>query len=93
MTCQTLSNPATFEDDDDFIMIEKLEEGRFLEDISANVDTLHRELREVSLEIHDHPELQYKEFHAHEVLTAYLEAKPGWTVTRSAYGIETAFVS
>ncbi|KAK1086890.1 hypothetical protein LTR48_003106 [Friedmanniomyces endolithicus] len=61
--------------------------------ICAEVDNLSADLRTISLEIHDIPELQYKEFHAHKVLTEYLARKLGWTVTPSAYGIATAFVA
>ncbi|TKA30536.1 hypothetical protein B0A54_15830 [Friedmanniomyces endolithicus] len=61
--------------------------------ICAEVDNLSADLRTISLEIHDNPELQYKEFHAHKVLTEYLARKLGWTVTPSAYGIATAFVA
>ncbi|KAF2172009.1 hypothetical protein M409DRAFT_18240 [Zasmidium cellare ATCC 36951] len=80
--------------DDDFIMVSHAEtQNPYLSSISSHIDGLHDELRRVSLEIHDHPELQYKEFHAHEVLTKYLSGKAGWKVTPSAYGIETAFVA
>lgn len=56
-------------EDDDFVMVQKIEKGQFLDEIAKNIDAFSAELREVSLEIHDHPELQYKEFHAHKVLT------------------------
>lgn len=61
--------------------------------LSATIESLSPDLRHISLSIHDHPELQFKEFHAHEVLTSYLSEQAGWTVTPSAYGIETAFVA
>ncbi|KXT01538.1 hypothetical protein AC578_4549 [Pseudocercospora eumusae] len=79
---------------DDFIMIEHKEvDAPYLNSISASVDALSGDLRKVSLEVHDHPELGYKEFHAHEVLTKYMSQQKGWKVTPSAYGIETAFVA
>jgi metal-dependent amidase/aminoacylase/carboxypeptidase family protein len=65
----------------------------YLPDISHHVDRLSDDLRKVSLEIHDDPELQFKEFHAHEVLTKYLKQQKGWEVTPSAYDIKTAFVA
>ena len=65
----------------------------FFAAICAEVDNLSADLRTISLEIHDNPELQYKEFHAHKVVTEYLARQPGWTVTPSAYGIATAFVA
>lgn len=65
----------------------------YLDDVSSHIESLSEELRQISLSIHDHPELQYKEFHAHRVLTEYLSTQAGWEVTPSAYNIETAFVA
>lgn len=69
----------------------------FTETISSFVDALSPQLRRISLEIHDHPELRYKEVHAHEVLTGFIEQQSqrgkSWSVTPSAYGIGTAFVA
>lgn len=65
----------------------------YLSEISDIVDDLSSGLRKLSLDVHDHPELQYKEYHAHKVITKYLKDQSGWTVTPSAYGIETAFVA
>jgi amidohydrolase len=48
------------------------------------------EMRELSMFIHDHPELNFREYEAHKRLTGYLEDK-GFAVTRSAYGMDTAF--
>lgn len=42
------------------------------------------------MQIWSNPELAYQEHHAHEVLTDYLESQ-GFTVTRGAYNISTAF--
>ncbi|EME48515.1 hypothetical protein DOTSEDRAFT_67527 [Dothistroma septosporum NZE10] len=79
---------------EDFVMVETLDNyDPYLKTISKHVDALGDDLRKVSLEIHDHPELQYKEFHAHDILTKYLATQPGWEVTSSAYEIETAFVA
>lgn len=79
---------------DDFVMVEHEDAScQYLSSISRYVDDLKDGLREVSLEIHDNPELQYKEFHAHDVLTKYLAKQEGWKVTPSAYGIATAFVA
>lgn len=64
-----------------------------LDEIFQYVESLSRDLRDVSLSIHDNPELQYKEFHAHKVLTDFLGTRTGWQVTPSAYGIKTAFVA
>lgn len=80
--------------EEDFVMIERQSPGSpYLHFISGYVGDIKPDLRRVSIEIHDNPELQYKEFHAHEVLTKYLEMQKGWKVTPSAYEIETAFVA
>lgn len=67
----------------------------YLSLISAHISSLTPQLRNLSLSIHSNPELRYKEFHAHEVLTSFLEKQRSqeWRVTRSAYGIATAFVA
>ena len=78
----------------DFVMVERQSPGsRYLQSISGYVEDITSDLRRVSTEIHDNPELQYKEFQAHEVLTKYLETQKGWKVKPSAYDIETAFVA
>jgi amidohydrolase len=58
----------------------------------AEVDRLADVLLEASHSIHEHPELGFKEHHAHEVLTAILEGE-GLAVERGAYGLETAFAA
>ncbi len=65
----------------------------YLDAISKHIEHLSDDLRTISLGIHDNPELQYKEFHAHHVLTEYLGKQDGCEVTQSAYGIQTAFVA
>jgi amidohydrolase len=50
------------------------------------------ELIEASHRIHEHPETNYEEHYAHQVLTDLLEAK-GLSVQRGAYGLDTAFVA
>ena len=58
--------------------------------VSAEVDRLAERLIEVSRDIHAHPELNYAEHYAHDVLTRTLE-QFGLPVVRHAYGVETAF--
>lgn len=58
----------------------------------AAIDDASAALREISLTIHGKPELNFEEHHAHEVLTAYLEAA-GFAVERGAYGLPTAFAA
>ncbi|KAK5726845.1 hypothetical protein LTR15_002735 [Elasticomyces elasticus] len=84
--------------DNSYILIDSNAEAMsankdFLEAIGNEIDSLSADMRTISLEIHDHPELQFKEFHAHKVLTEYLSKQAGWVVTPSAYNIATAFVA
>ncbi|KAI9249190.1 hypothetical protein BDA99DRAFT_524270 [Phascolomyces articulosus] len=60
--------------------------------IYAEIDRISAELQELSIDIHKHPETGLEEHYAHEVLTNYLE-KNGFTVTRHAYDIKTAFTA
>lgn len=59
-------------------------------ELIAGVDELAEKLVEVSHEIHAHPELNYQEFFAHDLLCSTLETH-GFVVSRHAYGLETAF--
>jgi amidohydrolase len=58
--------------------------------VCDRVDALAPALVEASRAIHAHPELNYEERFAHQLLTDLLEAH-GVAPVRSAYGIETAF--
>lgn len=61
------------------------------ETISRSVSSLNQELRNLSLDIHGHPELGFQEKHAHEVLTAFME-QHGWDVKRHHH-LDTAWVA
>ncbi|KAG9245789.1 hypothetical protein BJ878DRAFT_334588 [Calycina marina] len=65
----------------------------FLPYVDNYVNSISATLRPISLKIHDNPELNFREYIAHEVITTFLESQKGWEVTRSAYGLETAFVA
>jgi metal-dependent amidase/aminoacylase/carboxypeptidase family protein len=65
----------------------------YLVDISDFIDEIADELWLVNKKIHDNPELGFKEWIAHKALTRFMEAQPGWKVTRSAYDMETAWVA
>ncbi len=65
----------------------------YLNDISSVVDGFAEDLWPVNKKIHDNPELGFKEFIAHETLTTFMKSRPGWKVTPSAYGLETAWVA
>ena len=56
----------------------------------AAIDMADGDLRDLSLDIHAHPELAHEEHHAHEVLTDFLEQR-GFAVERGAHGLPTAF--
>ncbi|MGH9136374.1 MAG: M20 family metallopeptidase [Acidimicrobiales bacterium] len=60
--------------------------------LGAEVDRRVDLLLEASHEIHAHPELNYQERFAHDLLTGIL-ADEGLDVERSAYGLDTAFVA
>ncbi|MFM8856141.1 MAG: M20 family metallopeptidase [Actinomycetota bacterium] len=59
-------------------------------DVIPEVDRIAESLIDVSHRIHARPELNYQEHFAHELLTEILESS-GFSVTRHAYGLETAF--
>ncbi|KAF8651175.1 hypothetical protein AX16_004830 [Volvariella volvacea WC 439] len=60
-----------------------------LETIEAKIHDLDAELRALSLDIHAHPELGFEEYHAHDVLTKFMEGH-GFEVTRQ-YTLATAW--
>ncbi|KAF9089460.1 hypothetical protein BGX23_006646 [Mortierella sp. AD031] len=61
-------------------------------DVKQAIDNENAALRDISLQIHNNPELGYEEVFAHKILTDYIEEK-GFKVTRHAYGLKTAFVA
>lgn len=65
----------------------------YLDFVSTYIESISETLRPISLKIHDNPELNFKEFIAHETLTKFMKTRKGWKVTPSAYGIETAFTA
>ncbi|KAI0090619.1 hypothetical protein BDY19DRAFT_722729 [Irpex rosettiformis] len=58
--------------------------------IEKRIAELDEELRKLSLDIHDHPELKYEEHRTHDVLVNFL-TDHGWDVTPH-YLLETAWV-
>jgi amidohydrolase len=58
--------------------------------LAAEIDRRAEVLVDVSHQIHAHPELNYEERFAHDLLTGVL-AGEGLAVTRSTRGVETAF--
>ncbi|KAF5227877.1 hypothetical protein FAUST_11481, partial [Fusarium austroamericanum] len=65
----------------------------YTDTVSKYVDSLDKELWSINKNIHDNPELGYKEFKAHKLLTAYMKKQKGWKVTDTVGGIDTAFMA
>ncbi|KAJ8596035.1 hypothetical protein M405DRAFT_871522 [Rhizopogon salebrosus TDB-379] len=73
-----------------------LEEGEvyrpdILAVVDVTIDSLSTDLRVLSLDIHDHPEIKFEERYAHDAYTSFLE-KCGFEVTRHHF-LETAWVA
>ncbi len=62
--------------------------ARLQQEVEARADVL----LDASHQIHAHPELNYEEHFAHDLLTDLLEQE-GLAVERGAFGLETAFVA
>jgi len=61
-------------------------------EITLRVDELSEQLLDISHDIHAHPETNFEEVHAHQLLTDALSSQFS-TLQRSAYGLETAFAA
>ncbi|KAF9391937.1 hypothetical protein BGX21_011119 [Mortierella sp. AD011] len=68
------------------------ENNEFAKTVHHAIEAVSAELREISLKLHANPELGWKEYKAHALLTDYLEAK-GFQVERKAFGLDTAFAA
>ncbi|KAH7026367.1 uncharacterized protein B0I36DRAFT_294323 [Microdochium trichocladiopsis] len=89
--------------DDDFVLValsDAQDQGQpaslqsdYLAEVTRAVEEAAEGLWTVNKAIHDNPELGYHEFKAHRVLTDYMQQQGGWTVTRSAYGLATAWTA
>lgn len=87
-----------FEEEDGFVVVRHADvpavhKPEYLDEISGFVDDMAESLWPVNKTIHDNPELGYQERIAHRILTVFMEGQPGWKVTKSAYGMETAWVA
>ncbi|TWU72681.1 hypothetical protein ED733_003285 [Metarhizium rileyi] len=58
--------------------------------VNSKLDELSTGLLQVNKTLHANPELAYKEFIAHDTITAYLD-KLGFQVDKSAWGLATSF--
>ncbi|KAI0753276.1 aminoacylase 1-like protein 2 [Daedaleopsis nitida] len=91
---QTLWRPGdqgTYPDHADKLSEGTIYKPEYFEHIASTMATLGKDLYELSIDIHDHPELRFEERHAHDVLTAFVE-KRGFEVTRH-HLLETAWVA
>lgn len=61
--------------------------------IGSYIDSIADSLWLVNKRIHDNPELNYKEYIAHETLVKFMRTQGGWKVIPSAYELETAWVA
>ncbi|KAF2653698.1 putative amidohydrolase [Lophiostoma macrostomum CBS 122681] len=64
-----------------------------LSGIDSFINTLHTVLWPLNRYIHENPELAFEEYKTHDALTKFMESQDGWKVTKSAYGIETAWIA
>lgn len=62
----------------------------YLAHVTRAIEALRQELVDISLDIHAHPELNYQEYHAAQVLADALE-RHGFQVERGVGGVATAF--
>ncbi|TWU70663.1 hypothetical protein ED733_000654 [Metarhizium rileyi] len=67
--------------------------SEYLLDIDRFIQCLEPSLWPLNNFIHDNPELGYREYKAHDALTNFMQSRGDWHVTRSAYGMETAWVA
>ncbi|KAJ5705274.1 hypothetical protein N7536_000963 [Penicillium majusculum] len=63
-----------------------------IKEVVSTIDDAKEELRRLSLEIFNNPELIFKEYKGCKLLSDWLENR-GWTVNRGVYGLDTAFVA
>jgi hypothetical protein len=65
----------------------------YLLEIHNSIERLCASLWPLNKFIHENPELAFKEYKAHSVLTNFMRARKDWQVTTSAYGMETAWIA
>ncbi|KAF9999940.1 hypothetical protein BGZ79_006465 [Entomortierella chlamydospora] len=66
--------------------------NKYAKSVYETIEAASGELRDLSLKIHDNPEIGLHEFNAHTWLTKYLADK-GFAVEQGNSGLETAFVA
>jgi hypothetical protein len=77
--------------------ISQHEEYRMSDNVLADIDGIIESLQEplwlLNKFIHKNPELAFEEYKAHDALTNYMQPHEDWKITRSAYGLDTAWVA
>jgi hypothetical protein len=77
--------------------ISQHEEYRMSDNVLAGIDGIIDSLQEslwpLNKFIHKNPELAFEEYKAHDALTKYMQSHENWQITRSAYGLDTAWVA
>lgn len=68
----------------------KIDTARVKQIVCQDIDSRAADLIEISHQIHEHPELNYEEKFAHNILTQYI-SDSALKVTRGAFELETAF--
>lgn len=58
--------------------------------VNAHLDRQSPALHKINQALHGNPELGYKEFFAHDIMSDFIE-KQGFTAQRKTYGLETSF--
>lgn len=61
-----------------------------LDQVEAAIVALTPSLTLIQADIHSHPELAWQEHRTHDTTAGYME-QAGWSVTRHAYGLQTAW--
>ncbi|CAO1615510.1 unnamed protein product [Parajaminaea phylloscopi] len=59
--------------------------------IAAQIKSLDAELRDLSVTMHENPEVKWEEHKTHDLFVKYFQGKKGWKVTPHAYTLETAW--
>ena len=80
-------------EDRSLAMIDQDGSHDYLSDIDDAIGSLRVALKSLNDYIHENPELAFEEHKAHEALTNFMQSQNGWQVTKSACGIDTAWVA
>ncbi|CAO2658189.1 Nn.00g059120.m01.CDS01 [Neocucurbitaria sp. VM-36] len=65
----------------------------YISQIDNHITSLEPVLWPLNRFIHENPELAFEEHKAHEALTRFMQSQKVWQVTRSAFGMETAWTA